>query len=306
MRKGVSYNVTSGVASVKAMTVKSACSDLTRHTRVAVLGIVMAGALIMEGGCATHHVPPAETAPEIGRLSVRPKTMASGTQTVRAGVQWLDSLYMGDSLIREAVLYVPQRAVGTRRVPLFVFLHGSAMDGSSMIMWDHQIFQQFADSNNVIVLAPTSQSIPAKDWGSKYLRDNPNVDVPRIDAAIRLVIQHYAIDPSRIALVGFSSGSGLTVDLGYVNGDVFSRVVAFSGFEPFLVEHEFDILRPHGPRRPFFIGLNTKEAQALRMPAFVAWLRNAGYAVTYTEDSRGHYSRGRALEGLNWIMKSWQ
>ena len=271
---------------------------------------VLAVTCLVNEGCAGRNTPSSDLSPnasqEIGRLSVRPKKMASGRETLRAGVQWLDSLYPGDSLVNEAVVYVPPSCVGTRRCPLTVWLHGSAMNGISMITWDHEVFERFADSSGVILLAPTSHSNPGRDWGAKYLRDTPNVDVPRVDAAIRTVLQHYAIDPRRIALVGASSGSGLALDLGYVNGDVFSRVVAFSGFEPFLVEHEFDILKPHGPRPLFFIGLNTREATSIRMPAFVSWFRNAGYTVTYTEDTHGHYSRVRALEGMHWLMQSWR
>lgn len=280
-------------------------SRLARSARGVVLSLGLAGAFI-GGGCAGWHPVPSALAPEVGRLTVRPKSMVLGRATVRAGVQWLDSLYTGDSLLSEAVVYVPPQCVGEHRCPLTVWLHGSSMDGRSMITWDGHVFERFADSTGVILLAPTSHSTPGRDWGAKYLRDTPNVDVPRIDAAIRTVLQHYAVDPARIALVGASSGSGLALDLGYVNGDVFSRVVAYSGFEPFLVEHEFDILRPHGRRPLFFIGLNTREASSIQMPTFVSWLRRAGYTATYVEDTRGHYSRSRALEGMRWLMDSWR
>jgi predicted esterase len=283
-------------------------SHVVRRVRNAILPLGLAGALIATGGSAQQPtISQSHDAPlEVGRLSVRPKTMTLGQETARAGLQWLDSLYPGDSLISEAIVYVPPRCVGKHRCPLTVWLHGSSMNGLSMITWDEEVFERFADSNGVILLAPTSHSIPAQDWGSNYLRDTVNVDVPRVDAALRTILQHYAVDPERIALVGASSGSGLTLDLGYVNGDVFSRVVAYSGFTPFLVDHEFDILTPHGPRPLFFIGLDAAEAASIQMPTFVAWLRHAEYSVTYAEDNRGHYSRERALEGMQWLMSSWR
>ena len=123
---------------------------------------------------------------------------------------------------------------------------------------------------------------------------------------MRQVLRHYAIDPKRIALLGESAGAAMAIDLGLVNGDVFSRVISFSGFRPFFGRHEFDLLQRHG-KSVVYIGINEPESDALQMPDFAAWLREQGYSATYVEDPGDHnLPRVRVTPGLNWLAKSWQ
>jgi poly(3-hydroxybutyrate) depolymerase len=226
--------------------------------------------------------------------------MATGTITVHEGMQRLDSLYGGDSLLAKAYVYVPKKCVGKRRSPLLVILHGSGWRfGSSAA----KILQQSADSNGVILLAPTSFS-EDEGWGDTHSATPPNVDVPRIDASIGAVLRHYAIDPERIALIGSSAGAGAAMTWGYVNGDVFKLVIIDSGFGPERGEHQFDGLKGHGNPK-FYIVSNTAEASILSPSAHL--LQRAGYSTTFVQDPYLHgLNRERAVEQFAWLVKNWR
>jgi poly(3-hydroxybutyrate) depolymerase len=272
------------------------------------IGII--GTLVADWGCAPRHSSAAEATQPVdapksaARLTVRPKAMATGTETIHAGIQRLDSLYGGDSLLDMTYIYVPKRCVGKQRAPLLVLLHGDHMTGLKMLNESEGLLQTLADSNGIILLAPTSHS-DDKGWGDMHITQPPNVDVPRIDAAIRQVLRHYAIDPERVALLGESAGAGGAMDLGYVNGDVFNGTIVFSAFAPFLGEHEFDVLTQHGTPK-FFIEMNVGEAVGLQMPTFVSWMQRRGYSVTSVQDAGPHrVYKERGVAGFAWLTKNW-
>lgn len=228
------------------------------------------------------------------RLSVRPGTMASGTRTGQAGLQALDALDSAND--RRAFVYVPPQCVGTTRMPLIVFLHGAGMDGESMINWRN--VRRLADSAGVILLAPSSQEIT---WKLQ------NYDGRRIDQALRYVLQHYAIDPARIALAGASDGARWALWIGLANGDLFSRVLAFSpspGNADIPSVRLLPQLQRHG-MPPLFIqhGDTSRDFDARPI---VQWLQERGYAVTYATDSGPHsMTEERATAGFHWLATSW-
>jgi poly(3-hydroxybutyrate) depolymerase len=271
------------------------------------LGLIwtVIGWCVLGPAVAAGQTPSAPEQPgEPGRLTVNPGTAATGTATLREGLQRLDSLYPGDSLLDEAYVYVPKRAIGKQRSPLLVMLHGDHMTGEEMLNESEGLFKTLADSNGIILLAPTSHS-DDRGWGDMHATQPPNVDLPRINAALVQVLGHYAIDPKRVALLGESAGAGTALDLGYVNGDVFSGTIVFSGFAPFLQDHEFDGLKQHGTPN-FFIEMNSDEAEALHMSEFVSWAKRAGISATFVQDSGPHRvfpQRGTA--GFHWLTNSW-
>jgi hypothetical protein len=53
-------------------------------------------------------------------------------------------------------------------------------------------------------------------------------DVDFLDGALEKVFGMVAVDPTRLALGGFSDGATYALSLGLVNGDLFPRIVAFS------------------------------------------------------------------------------
>ena len=249
--------------------------------------------------CVTWSAIPAAAAQsEPGRFEVRPAAIAIGRRTDRARVQRLDSLYSGDSLIDQSYVYVPPQCVGTHRCPLGVLLHGSDLTGLDMIQNPNGVFRIFADSVGIIYLAPTTHSAD-HGWGNPL--DPQNVDVPRIAAAMRTVLVHYAIDPTRMILLGESAGAGSALDWGVINGDLFSRVMLFAAWMPFAGEHEFDAVTRHGKPAMFF-GTNTQEGDALQLSTFVPWLQQRGYHATYRPDTGGHATTlERGQHAFTWL-----
>ncbi len=72
------------------------------------------------------------------------------------------------------------------------------------------------------------------------LRGGFGPDVRFIDKALSKVFGSYRIDPSHLAVAGFSDGASYALSLGLPNGDLFSHIIAFSpGFmrAPSKVRH---------------------------------------------------------------------
>jgi predicted esterase len=53
-------------------------------------------------------------------------------------------------------------------------------------------------------------------------------DVRRIDQALTHVFATYPVDPTRLAISGFSDGASYALSLGLANADLFTHIVAFS------------------------------------------------------------------------------
>jgi predicted esterase len=53
-------------------------------------------------------------------------------------------------------------------------------------------------------------------------------DVERIDEALVRVFASYPIDPTHLAIGGFSDGASYALSLGVMNGDLFGAVIAWS------------------------------------------------------------------------------
>ena len=299
------------------------------------LGLGMVGAFVVVGGCATPHPAAvqalaADSASNVVsvRLHVRPSTMASGTQTIQAGRQelGLDAQHGGTAL-QGTFVYVPPQCVGTRRVPLVMFLHGSGMNGLSEMNDNDGILPQLADTYGFILVMPSSTY--RSEWRLHQMDTVQSPDVQRLDAVLRYVLQAYAIDPARIALAGESNGAGMALKTGLVNGDVISRVLSFS---PGLTQASYYVHLPRHGKPPIFIGHGQVEIDPQAIAHAIRWvglpvrksnvdsiragydarpvvrlLRQAGYAVTYVMDTSGHGDKPpRARVAFHWLDSSWK
>lgn len=200
-----------------------------------------------------------QTAPEPSAAIVR------GEQPL-AGVSWAD-------------VYLPHSYDPARPAPMAVLLHGSGDRGRTMI----DAFADLAEQHGVILLAIDSE---AYSWDimvkGARLRNTTRIpgwgdDVGRIDSALARAFDLYAVDPRRIALVGFSDGAGYGLSLGANNADLFSTVIAFApGLltridgqargRVFIAHGEQDRVLPAAPSRDIF-------APALRQLGFGVTLR---------------------------------
>jgi len=97
-------------------------------------------------------------------------------------------------------------------------LHGAAGTAESVA----RVFP-LADEFGVIILAPES-----REWTWDGLLGRWGPDLQMIHAAIEYAIAHSSIDPQRVGMAGFSDGASYALSLGIANGDVFTRLMAFS------------------------------------------------------------------------------
>lgn len=239
------------------------------------------------------------------RLSVRPHEMVIGTETKRAGTQVIPGV--------RGYLYVPTRCLGKRRVPLLVDLNAGGENAHATI----QAHNWYADEYGMILFAP-NQYYPG-EWdviigpGTVFSEtDNgllvaqfPEHDVRNIDRGMKYILQHYAIDPDRIALIGGSDGGNYAYFLGTSNLDIFSRIAPGSAATP-LVD-----TGPKNPAAQFFISGGLSDALSgsglpHMMLKMAQALRHEGNPVKTVMRLGGHgETRADDILMLNWIINSW-
>ncbi|HEY7290994.1 MAG TPA: hypothetical protein VH583_14245 [Vicinamibacterales bacterium] len=212
-----------------------------------------------------------------GHLSARP---GAGVATS------LESGPLGLGGDRDGLIQVP--AVLPRgAAPLLLFLHGATQNGAGML----RRIGAAADQAGIIVLAPDSRDTT---WDA--IRDGFGADVEYLNRALQYVFEHAAIDPARVVIGGFSDGASYAISLGLANGDLFSRVLAFS--PGFVVSAP-----PHGHPHVFVShGLSDRILpidQCSRV--IVPRLTSMGYDVTFREfDGRHEMPPAVVSEGLKW------
>lgn len=240
------------------------------------------------------------------RLTVNPKKDATGTENKTAGTTEIEGL-------KGYFVHVPKQAVGKTRVPLILLLHGGGRNGTI----EMAKFSGLADKYGVILLTGTSLAPGRWDvighiasqrsnWeftekGGKAKGFKPT-DLNRLDSALKYVLTNYAVDPARIALLGFSDGGSYSFFLGRSNLDVFSRVAPLSGLMPFYGEG------PANPSTQFFISGGLGEgniiSQVIRMASV---LRADGHLVKTQVGIRGHVDYVEDEDFVwNWLMDSWK
>jgi phospholipase/carboxylesterase len=223
-----------------------------------------------------------ESASSRGRLRARPGPPPSDA-AARTGLRPL-----GLGSTRDGLLYVPAGYGEQEKAPLALTLHGAGGDARSGI--SH--FLRLADTAGVVLLAPESRG---RTWD--VLVDGYGPDVEFIDRALEWAFDRLALDTRRLAITGFSDGASYALSLGLTNGDLFTRVIAFSpGF------------MATGDRRgkpPVFVSHGTHD-RVLPIERcsrrIVPQLDRAGYQVRYREFVGPHtVPESIAREALRWF-----
>jgi predicted esterase len=220
-----------------------------------------------------------------GRISARPR---SGVKTSATG-----QVMLGITNERDAVLRIPPGASDGSSLPLLLMLHG-ATQGAEHMFW------YLGDTYNeagVAVLAPNSRATTWDAMGGVFGRGNFGPDVEMLNLALKRTFDLVAIDPYRIAIGGFSDGASYAISLGLINGDLFSRVVAFS--PGYVIQGSL-----RGQPR-FFISHGTHDhilpIDRCGRP-IAANLTARGYDVTFREFDGDHEIPGDiAREGLQFV-----
>ncbi len=164
------------------------------------------------------------------KLTVKFDKYATGTETKGAGTIQLPEL-------PGYFVHVPTSCVGTVKCPLIVVLHGARSSGGQEV---YKLISP-SEQNGMILLAPDADKPDRWDLmrnldtvkktvttsGIK-VTDFKSIDIPKIDSSIKIVLQRYSIDTSKVALVGWGVGGSYAQLIGLKNPLVFSRVIISS------------------------------------------------------------------------------
>jgi len=108
-------------------------------------------------------------------------------------------------------------------------------------------------------------------------------DVGFIDSALRFTFERCAVDPERIALLGFSDGASYALSLGASNGDLFTHLIALS---PGFSDPEAPIV---GKPEVFIShGTNDRVLSVRNSRAIASMYEMDGYPVEYVEFEGRH------------------
>jgi len=245
-------------------------------TTIALAGV--GGAL----GCSAHNGAP-NVSVESALLRARP-----GTPTRQAP---LGSSSLGVAAGRDGILYVPQSYSPSKPAPLVMLLHGA---GGNAAAW-FGTYGTRADALGVVMLAPESRG---GTWDA--IRGEFSFDVAFIDSALRSVFERCAIDPTRIAIAGFSDGASYAISLGLPNGDLFTHVIAYSpGFVRDVGWHgKPPVFISHGTLDPILPIESTSRV-------IVPGLRARGYSVEFTEFVGAHeVPPPISTKALDWFLRT--
>ncbi len=239
------------------------------------------------------------------RLSIKPKEAATGTKTEAAGTKELTG-FPG------YYLHVPESCVGNKRCPLVLLLHGGGRSGQDEV----DKFRVLADKYGMIML--TGNATDPGRWDviggfmngrSKYSRTErgitvtefPETDVRVLDSALKVVLKTNAIDPDKIALLGFSDGGSYSLFLGRSNLDVFSRIAGLSALIP------FDGDGPKNPNTQFFLSGGIDErGMIVQVMKLGQVLRKDGHSVVVQVGLRDHVDHVEDEDFIwGWLKDSW-
>ena len=192
----------------------------------------------------------------------------------------------------EGYLYVPVGYRAENPAPLVLVLHGAGEDARDGLA---QLRGQ-ADEAGLVLLACSSRG---PTWDLILNRGHYGPDIEAIDLVLGHAFSRCAIDPERVGVGGYSDGASYALSLGLANGDLFSRVIAFSpGFlAPTGQTGSPRIFVSHGTRD----GWLPIDSCSRRI---VPRLERAGYEVRYREFEGGHVvPPAIAREAASWFAQ---
>ncbi len=226
-------------------------------------------------------LPAAVRRPPNPRLTARPVTPTRPPEAGRTRI--------APELDRGAVLYVPASYDPTTPAPLLVTLHGA---GGYAERWS-RLFD-VCESRGLVLLAPDARSRTWDRIGGDF-----GPDVAFIDAVLRYTFERCAIDPTRIALGGFSDGASYALSLGPSNGDLFTHLVAWS--PGFSVPNDPIV----GTPRVFVSHGRSDRVLPVRLSrdAIVPMFEMDGYDIEYLEFDGDHEMPPSVVDSaLDWFL----
>lgn len=134
----------------------------------------------------------------------------------------------------------PRRPPRSGRPPrsMVVFLHGYGADGSDLIGLADVFARALPDTQFVSPDAPGATPMGGREWFPLTLRDPTEYKrgaaavAPTLNAFLDAELQRYGLDESRLAIVGFSQGAMMALEVAYRRPRPLAAVVGFSGLCP--------------------------------------------------------------------------
>lgn len=234
--------------------------NITRREAVGVgLGLLGAAAL----GCGGIDQPTGVDPIDLLRINARPGT---GAGPITAGLHTLDVAP------REALLYVPSSYNPATPAPIVLMLHGAAGTAQGPI----DLFRDLSEPTGLVLLSVKSLS---GTWDG--LQGRYEDDIPLMNQALEIAFGMVNVDPVRVGIEGFSDGASYAIQIGRANGDLLTRVVAFS---PGLLMFTTGIQRPR-----FFVSHGAQDdVVSVQTGRNIAAQLSQAYLVFYHEFAGGH------------------
>lgn len=192
------------------------------------------GGSIALAGCLPKLVDPdeqEELPPPVARLISRP---ASVPRTLEAGLH--EILAPGTS----GLAYLPDIPSRVRTIPLLLFLHGANRTIEQFV----ESFRPACDAAGVMLLAPYSE---LGTWDAIRSNGVFGPDLVGLDSALSWAFDRVPVEPTKVAISGFSDGATYAIAIGRGNGSLFSRVIGFApghvlpiaaqGLPPIVITH---------------------------------------------------------------------
>lgn len=173
----------------------------------------------------------------------------------------------------ESALVVPPGTTDAA-LALVVLLHGATSHPERVL----PALRADAERDGFLLLAPKS-----RDYTWDIIGGGFGPDIAAIDRLLTEVFAHFEVHPARIALAGFSDGASYALTVGLINGELFSRILAFS--PGFLVPG-----RRSGKPAVFISHGDADTVLPIQRCSrrIVPTLRAEGYQVDYREFAGGH------------------
>lgn len=184
---------------------------VSRREAITLVTTITGGALL--GACKLTTKPVEYELPD-GRIIARPT--ASVTATAAAGTFDCPET----TNLSHGLFFVPKSYTPDKAIPLVVVFHGASGQAASLLT----PLSELAEELGMALLAIKSRE---NTW-DVIANGLYGIDVNFLNRAMAGLFTRVRIDPAKIGIAGFSDGATYSLSLGRVNGDLFSRIVAFS------------------------------------------------------------------------------
>lgn len=200
----------------------------------------------------------------------------------RSGDWWREIVVSADKRVPVRLIAPPSAVRAGVRAPLIVALHGAGGDENMFVdAYGAGVISRLADSLGALIVSPLANGFTAAAF----------------DSVVAVVQREYAVDSTRVYVVGHSMGAGITAMLANTRGARLAAVAAVAGGAP--------ITAADAPPALFIAGGVDPVIPAARVKAAAEATRAAGRTMEYRElPSEGHtLIVGRVLpDAIAWLF----